>query len=153
MFTAGQVAYNLALAARLRVEGFDVYCPNENMEINDKSREDITGEKIYLADIAELENCNMFLCQVTEDSGTMWESGYMDCLSRRVDSARYLGCVGLAEDIRLATPPNPARAGFDNQAMYLNQFVVGGLKLSLGIYLSVDAVIDRLLALKGECRA
>jgi len=144
MFTAAQVAYNLLLAARLRSEDFDVYCPNENATINDKTRTDITGEKIYLADIAALMSANVFLCQVSEDSGTMWESGFMDCLSRHVDPGRYKGCIGLAEDIRLHTPPDPGLAGVDNQTMYLNQFVVGGLKLSLGIFTDLDKLLIRL---------
>jgi Nucleoside 2-deoxyribosyltransferase len=153
MFTAAQVAYNLQLANRLRSDRFDVYCPNENATINDKTRTDITGERIYSTDIAELLSSNVFLCQVSEDSGTMWESGFMDCLARHVDSKRYLGCIGLAEDIRLSTPPDPARPGVDNQTMYVNQFVVGALKLSLGIYTDVDNLAARLRRLREETHA
>jgi hypothetical protein len=153
MFTAAQVAYNLGLAKRLRHHDFVVYCPNENTDINDKTRTDLTGERIYLADMAELETSNVFLCQVSEDSGTMWESGYMDCLSRQVDPKRYWGSIGLAEDIRLHTKPNPEQPGVDNQALYLNQFVVGGLKLSLGIYLDVPSLIERLASLRREKHA
>jgi len=150
MFTAAQIAYNLHLATRLRCEHFEVYCPNENLTINDKTRSDITGERIYLTDIAELLSANIFFCQVSEDSGTMWESGFMDCLSRHVDSRRYLGCIGLADDIRLRTPPDPVRAGVDNQTMYINQFVVGGLKLSLGIFTDLDRLIERLRQVRDE---
>jgi hypothetical protein len=147
MFTRAQVLYNLQLAQRLREHGFVVYCPNENMDINDKTKADLTGERIYLADIAELETSNVFLCQVSEDSGTMWEAGYMDCLSRHADPKRFWGSIGLAEDIRLETKPNPFQSGVDNQALYLNQFIVGGLKLSLGIYLDVDGLIQKLKSL------
>jgi Nucleoside 2-deoxyribosyltransferase len=147
MFSAAEVQYNLQLSAKLREIGFDVYCPNENMAINDKKRTDLTGEKIYAADVAEVEASNVFLCQVAEDSGTMWEAGYMDCLSKRVDPDRYLGCIGLATDIRLQTSPNPQQPGVDNQAFYLNQFVVGGLKLSLGVYLTEKALFERLRVL------
>lgn len=150
MFTAAQVAYNLALAKRLRDQAFVVYCPNENLNINDKTRADITGERIYLADLEELENSNVFLCQVSEDSGTMWESGYMDCLARHVDPKRYWGTIGLAEDIRLQTRPTPLQSGVDNQAMYLNQFIVGGLKLSLGIYCDVASLIARLKTIQNQ---
>jgi hypothetical protein len=148
MFSAADVQYNVGLAAQLRDLGLNVYCPNENVLINDKTRSDLTGEAIYRADVAELESSNVFLCQVAEDSGTMWEAGYMDCLSRHVDPKRYLGCIGLATDIRLRTPPNPRQAGVDNQAFYLNQFVVGGLKLSLGVYLTEDDLFTHLLLLK-----
>ena len=144
MFSAADVQYNLHLADRVRAQLFDVYCPNENLSINDKARTDLTGEKIYETDIAELESSNIFLCNIAEDSGTMWEAGYMDCLSRHVDPNKYLGTIGLATDIRLRTLPNPKQAGIDNQAFYLNQFIVGGLKLSLGIFQTEEDLIERL---------
>lgn len=144
MFDLPNVRYNLALAAKIRALGYDVYCPNENASINDKSRTDITGERIYQADIDELMTANIFLCQLSEDSGTAWEAGYMDCLARHVDPGRYLGVIGLATDIRLSTLPDPAKAGVDNQSWALNAFVVGGIKTSLGLYISEEALLDRL---------
>ncbi len=153
MFSAADIEYNLKLAKKIRKEGFEVYCPNENMSINDKNRTDITAERIYLADMLEIERSNVFLCQVFEDAGTMWESGYMDCLSRKVDPDKYYGCIGLATDIRLQTPPNPKQPGVDNQTFYLNQFAVGGLKLSLGIYSNETDLIERLCRLRDEHHA
>lgn len=150
MFTAADVAYNLRLAHTLRTYGFDVYCPNESEPINDKTRTDITAQAVYLADIAALEAANVLLCLVSEDSGTNWEAGYMDCLARHVDPSRYFGVVGLATDIRLRTPPDPAKAGPDNQAGYVNPLVAGGLQRSLGIFLDEDALITRLVALRQE---
>lgn len=144
MFTYADVVNNLRLAKKLRDNGFDVYCPNENDSINDKTRTDITSEKIYSADIQKLEESNVFLCQIAEDSGTMWEAGYMDCLSKKVDSTFYWGCIGLTTDIRLSTLPDPQKSGVDNQSMYLNQFIIGGLKLSLGVYMNEDQLIQAL---------
>jgi hypothetical protein len=144
MFDLANVRFNLALAGRIRALGYEVYCPNENAAINDKSRTDITGERIYQADIDALTGCNIFLCQISEDSGTAWEAGYMDCLSRHVDPARYRGVIGLATDIRLSTPPDPAKPGIDNQSWAINAFVVGGIKSSLGVYLSEEALLGRL---------
>jgi nucleoside 2-deoxyribosyltransferase-like protein len=150
MFTAAEVAYNLRLARRLRELGFDVYCPNESEPVNDKSRPNITARMIYEWDIAELEAANVLLCQVSEDSGTNWEAGYFDCLSRHVDPSRYYGIVGIASDIRLRTIPNPELSGVDNQAGHVNALVVGGLQRSLGIYLDEDSAIDRLLQIRAE---
>lgn len=144
MFTYAEVYNNLRLAKKLRLVGFEVYCPNENDSINDKTRTDITAEKIYKADIEILEESNVFLCQVAEDSGTMWEAGYMDCLSRYVNSNKYMGAIGLATDIRLKTLPDPEKSGIDNQSMYINQFIVGGLKLSLGVCTDEDELINKL---------
>ncbi len=148
MFTYSDIANNLRLAQKLREAGFEVYCPNENDEINDKTRDDITAEKIYSSDLAELMNMNVFLCQVSEDSGTMWEAGFFDCLSRLMDKQKYYGVIGLATDIRLQTKPNPEKNGVDNQSMYLNQFVIGGLKESLGVFLDEDEMIQQLRAVE-----
>jgi hypothetical protein len=144
MFTAAETRYNLWLAGVLRAEGYEVYCPNESEPINDKTRDDITSKKIYDLDIAALEASNVYLCQVSEDSGTNWEAGYFDCLSRHVDPGRYWGVLGLATDIRLAAVPNPAQAGLENQAFHVNQFVAGGLLSSLGVAYDEEAMLARL---------
>lgn len=150
MFTYADISNNLRLAQKLRDNGFDVYCPNENDSINDKTRTDITSERIYLADLERLEESNVFLCQIAEDSGTMWESGYMDCLSKRVNPDYYYGSIGLTTDIRLQTPPDPQKSGIDNQSMYLNQFIIGGLKLSLGVFENENELISRLRSIESE---
>lgn len=144
MFVAAEVRYNLWLAALLREHGYEVYCPNESEPINDKSRTDITPRKVYEADREALESANVYLCQVSEDSGTNWEAGYFDCLSRYVDPARYYGVIGLATDIRLHARPNPDQDGVDNMAWSINAFVVGGLQESLGIVRTEDDLLARL---------
>ncbi|MGC4190617.1 MAG: nucleoside 2-deoxyribosyltransferase [Thermomicrobiales bacterium] len=150
MFVSAEVRYNLWLAGALRAAGFEVYCPNESEPINDKTRTDITARKIYEADREALEWANVYLCQVSEDSGTNWEAGYFDCLSRYVDPARHWGVIGLATDIRLQSPPDPDRAGVENLAWAINAFVVGGLQASLGIARSEDELLARLRAIRAE---
>jgi nucleoside 2-deoxyribosyltransferase len=145
MFTAADSSYNLRLAAKVRDLGFDVYCPNECEPINDKARTDITARLIYDWDIAELEASNVVLCQMSEDSGTNWEAGYFDCLSKRVDPSRYYGIVGLATDIRFKTMPDHEKAGVDNQAGNANALVIGGFQQSLGVYLEEEAALERLV--------
>jgi hypothetical protein len=144
MFTAAEAAHNLRLARRLREHGFDVFCPNESEPNSDKTRSEVTPRLIYDVDIAAVESCNVLICQVSEDSGTNWESGYMDCLSRHVDSSRYYGVIGLATDFRLRRPPHPERHGIDNQAFHVNALVAGGLQGSLGVYLDEESLIARL---------
>ena len=148
MFTEADKQYNLRLAERLRSHGFEVYCPNESEPINDKTRTDVTGKMIYDFDILELEASNVVLFQVSEDSGSNWEAGYMDALSKYVDPQRWYGVMGMATDIRLQSIPNPSKSGVDNQAGYLNQLVVGGLQKSLGIYRTADAAIARLIEIR-----
>jgi Nucleoside 2-deoxyribosyltransferase len=150
MFTAAEVTHNLRLAAKLRQHGFDVFCPNESEPSSDKTRSDITPRLIYDVDIAAVESCNVLVCQVSEDSGTNWESGYMDCLARHVDPSRYYGVIGLATDIRLRTLPHPERTGVDNQALHINALVVGGLQRSLGVYLDEDTMTQRLEEIRQE---
>jgi nucleoside 2-deoxyribosyltransferase len=150
MFVAAEVRYNLWLAGVLREHGHEVYCPNESEPINDKTRTDITARKIYDADIEALEWSNVYICQVSEDSGTNWEAGYMDCLSRHVDPARYWGVIGLATDIRLQQRPDPARSGVDNQAFYVNPFIVGGMQRSLGVVYDEETLIARLAEIDAQ---
>jgi hypothetical protein len=150
MFVAAEVRYNLWLAKTLREHGFEVYCPNESEPINDKTRTDVTGKKIYDFDIAEVEASNVVLLQVGEDSGSNWEAGYMDALAKHAGNPRWYGVLGMATDIRLQSMPNPAQAGVDNQAGYLNQLVVGGLQQSLGIYRTADEAIARLIEIQRE---
>lgn len=150
MFVAAEVRYNLWLAQELRARGHEVYCPNESEPINDKTRTDITARKIYDADIEAIESSNVYICQVSEDSGTNWEAGYMDCLSRHVDPERYLGVIGLATDIRLRQRPVPERSGIENQAFYINSFIVGGMQASLGVVYDEDALFARLAEIAAE---
>lgn len=150
MFVAAEVRYNLWLAGKLRDAGFEVYCPNESEPINDKTRTDITAAKIYAADIEALEHAHVYICQVSEDSGTNWEAGYMDALNKRVDASRYLGVIGLATDIRLEQLPVPERTGVDNQAFYVNPFIVGGMQSSLGVVYTEDDLIAKLQRIAGR---
>ncbi|MEJ7838458.1 MAG: nucleoside 2-deoxyribosyltransferase [Thermomicrobiales bacterium] len=144
MFVSAEVRYNLWLASELRSRDFTVYCPNESEPINDKSRTDVTVRKIYDVDMEALKASNVYICQVSEDSGTNWEAGYFDCLSKEVDSSRYLGALGLATDIRLAATPNAAQTGVENLAYAINAFIVGGLQSSLGVVTSEEELFARL---------
>lgn len=150
MFVAAEVRYNLWLAGELRKYGYEVYCPNESEPINDKTRTDITSKKIYDADIEALEDSNVYIFQVSEDSGTNWEAGYMDCLSNKVDPSRYFGVLGLATDIRLQQKPDPARTGVENQAFYVNPFIVGGMQSSLGVVYDEEELYRRLGEIRQE---
>jgi hypothetical protein len=150
MFTQADGEYNLRLATKLRNQGYSVYCPNESEPINDKTHTNVTAKMIYDFDIAALEEANLLVCQVSEDSGTNWEAGYMDCLSRRVDPSRYYGIVGLATDMRLRSLPDPNRTGVDNQALHINALVIGGLQSSLGVYLDQESLFERLAEIRSE---
>lgn len=150
MFTQAEAEYNLRLATKLRDRGYSVYCPNESEPINDKTQINVTAKMIYEFDIAALEDANLLVCQVSEDSGTNWEAGYMDCLSRRVDPGRHYGIVGLATDMRLRTLPDPDKTGLDNQAFHVNALVAGGLQSSLGVYLDEDSLFARLAEIRAE---
>jgi hypothetical protein len=105
---------------------------------------------VYEFDLAALEASNVYLCQVSEDSGTNWEAGYFDCLSRHVDPERYWGVLGLATDLRLAATPRPDQTGVENQAFHVNQFVAGGLLSSLGVAYDEETLFARLRQIAAE---
>ncbi len=150
IFTLADQEYNLRLAEKVRALGFEVYCPNESEPINNKERPEITARMIYEWDIGELENCNVVLCQLSEDSGTNWEAGYFDCLCKYVDPDRYWGIVGHASDMRFKSPPHPDSHGVENQAGNANALVIGGFQQSLGVYLYEREVLDRLVEVAAE---
>ena len=150
IFTLADQEYNLRLAEKVRALGFEVYCPNESEPINNKERPEITARMIYEWDIGELENCNVVLCQLSEDSGTNWEAGYFDCLCKYVDPERYWGIIGHASDMRFKSPPNPDIHGVENQAGNANALVIGGFQQSLGVYLYEREVLDRLVEVAAE---
>jgi hypothetical protein len=150
MFTAADKAWNLGLAQRLRGHDFWVFCPNESEPNEDTTREHVSARLIYDVDIAALESCNVVLLQVSEDSGANWEAGYFDCLSKRVDPARHYGIVGLATDFRLHAVPDPGRRGVENQAPHVNALVAGGLQASLGVFLTEEEAIGRMLEVRRE---
>jgi hypothetical protein len=150
MFTAADAQFNRRLAQRLRTNGFDVYCPNESEPNNDETRAEVTARLIYELDVENVESCNVVLLQVSEDSGSNWEAGYMDCLARRVDPDRYYGVLGMATDFRLRALPHPDRRGADNPVAHVNQLVAGGLQLSLGIVHDEEGAIARLIEVERE---
>ncbi len=150
MFTRAEADYNLALTSRLRNAGYSVYCPNESEPINDKSLPAVSPETIYAFDIAALEEANLLICQVSEDSGTNWEAGYFDCLSRHVDPGRYYGVLGLATDMRLQTRPDSGKTGVENQAFHVNALVAGGLLSSLGVCYDETELFARLANIRVE---
>jgi nucleoside 2-deoxyribosyltransferase len=150
MFTRAEALYNLALTSRLRDAGYSVYCPNESEPINDKSQPAVSPQTIYRFDIEALEESNLLICQVSEDSGTNWEAGYFDCLSRHVDPARYYGVLGLATDMRLQTIPDATKVAIENQAFHVNALVAGGLLSSLGVCYDEDELFARLADVRAE---
>lgn len=74
MFCESDIRYNMDLKRIFNKHNFSVYSPNDNNSINDKTRIDITSEKIYTEDMNELLSCNVFLCRIALDCGTMWEA-------------------------------------------------------------------------------
>ena len=105
---------------------------------------------IYNVDIDELRASNVALFQVCEDSGSNWEAGYMDCLSRFVDPGRYYGVLGMATDIRLNSPPNP-EPGRRRQSGRLRQSARSRrLQLSLGVVRTEEEAIVLLIQIREE---
>jgi hypothetical protein len=58
--------------------------------------------------------------------------------------------LGLATDIRLQSPPDPAQAGVENMAVALNALVVGGLQASLGIHTDEPSAFARLVEIRAD---
>lgn len=126
--------------------GLNYYLP-QRADFNDKTTEDfvITNGMIAEGDIAELRTCNFLFAHITDDmdAGLCGEISRFETFSE-YEPDKYLGVVGWADDIRLATKPNSEQKGADNQVLYLNSFTMGEIDNSLGTYYTIGDAIMRM---------
>lgn len=90
--TKGEFEDSIRVANLLREEGFDVYAAAENNSINDKTN-DPTPLDIYDADVTEIDNCDIFVVNLSggHQDGTISEVGVVaginenECKHREFD--------------------------------------------------------------------
>lgn len=125
------------LAEKIRKEtGIDLYVPQENSDINDKTKEGITEEAIFLADYERLKEADILIAcidGVEIDSGVACEIGlYTGLIINEKQSQRKI--IGLYSDMR--------RYGDGYNRMYKNLFVKGAI-LKHGVLCSSEDEIIR----------
>lgn len=144
LFGLGDRLLNSLVASELRkeIEGIDLYVPQENNVINDKSAyaDAIT---IAQADMDKLEESDFLIAiidGVEIDSGVAAEMGAFYMMDKPI--------FALYSDVRLEGRDNEKKIealikdGTENQFMYRNLFVVGLVKLTEGgVYHTVEELM------------
>lgn len=133
------------LAERIRNEvGIDLYVPQENGEINDKTDDTgITAEAIAEGDNQYLREANILIASldgVEIDSGVSAEIGYfsglIDSEKRLVVCPRNRVIIGLYTDMR--------RDGSGDNRYYINLYTKGLVAIHGHIVHSTDELIETL---------
>ena len=145
LFGMGDRLLNTLIAKELRkeIKGVELYVPQENDAINDKSAyaDSIT---IAGADMDKLEESDILIAVIDGveiDSGVAAEIGAFYMTGKPI--------FALYTDVRQQGRDNDKKIkaliddGVENQFMYRNLFVVGLIKKSKGnIYFTVDELIE-----------
>lgn len=139
LFSQADILYNDYLYTRLTKElGHEVYAPQKNMAINDKSKS-ADSIAIFQGDTEKLEWADAIVAVldgVVIDPGVAAEIGYMAAKGKRI--------YGLLTDSRENSKTvNAGKIGLlnevaESQFPYLNLYVVGAVKSFGNIYSSVD---------------
>lgn len=151
LFSDADLAYNEKIVKTIRNEipGIEVYLPQENMSINDKSKS-ASASDIYLGDAQNLDESDILVAVldgVTIDPGVAAEIGYMRAKNKTI--------LALYTDTRESSKTiNPAKVEQledigENQFPYLNLFVTGAVKSKGKIFNNVE---DLILELKEKYR-
>lgn len=143
LFSESDYIYNELLGDQLIALGYDVYIPQRNKEINDKTK-CADSIAIYRGDEERLSNSNILVAILdgaTVDPGVAAEIGYC--------AAKNIPIIGLYTDSRDASKTfikekvdlmksRPAESQFS----YANLFVVGAIKKNGRIFTSRNDLLE-----------
>jgi len=151
LFSEADVLYNELLAKQLReaLPGIELYVPQENGDINDKTAY-ANSLMIAQADTEKLVNSD-FLVAVLDhmDEGVMAEIGLFSTTGKPI--------FGLFTDSRQQGRENQKKIDaliddpVENQFPYVNLFVVGCIKKNGKIFSTRDELIDYIVPYTKDC--
>ena len=159
MFCEADRMYNALLAQKIRErvgEHIDLYVPQENLSINDKTK-CANSHDIFWGDYNRLQRCDIFIARIDGDippSGTSAEIGIMSQRRQSWDKDTIPPMIlGLCTDSR-----NPKRTyleaknelmkneDYESQYCYFNLFTLGCIKVNGELATSIDELVDKLEA-------
>ena len=166
MFCEADRMYNAYLAERIRErvgDKIDLYVPQENLSINDKTK-CADSHAIFWGDYNRLQNCDIFIARIDGDippSGTSAEIGIMSQRRQYWEQNKNTEfppvVLGLCTDSR-----NPKRtyldaknelmrtADYESQYCYFNLFTVGCIKVNGQLTTSVEELVNAMEELVNE---
>lgn len=162
MFCEADRMYNALLAEKIRErvgEHIDLYVPQENLSINDKTK-CANSHDIFWGDYNRLQNTDIFIARIDGDippSGTSAEIGIMSQRRQDWEGGAKEGhppmILGLCTDSR-----NPKRTyleaknelmkneDYESQYCYFNLFTLGCIKVNGVLTTSINELVDTLEA-------
>lgn len=152
LFSEADRMYNEVIYDQLTKQGYEVYAPQKNMAINDKTKS-ADSIAIYEGDRNRLEWCDVLLVVLDGlviGPGAAAEIGYMAAKNKKV--------LGLWTDTRESSKTViPAKVDLlsvfaENQFAYINLFVVGAIKQNGYLVGSREEMMEKFLLLKEELK-
>lgn len=152
LFSEADQLYNKLLAKeiRLALPGIDLYVPQENAALNDKSGY-ADSVSIFNGDNEYLDKADILIAVldgVEIDSGVAAEVARFITLKEFNPTSKYT--IGLYTDVRQQGRDNQKKInaliqdGTENQFMYRNLYVIGGIKNHGKIVSSIDELCNEL---------
>ena len=157
MFSEKDLTFNASLAKKIRekCKGIDLYLPQENTSINDKS---LCADSIMIfdADTKRLEDADVLFCPLDEDLGLACEIGYFASLAK-LNPSKII--IAIYSDSRDGSLPHSLEKEkllqeriAESQFSYLNLYLVGAVKKYGKIYRNSDEAIEALKNLYLNCK-
>lgn len=146
LFSEAEQTFNASVVKKIRENlGFEVYLPQENLSINDKSQF-ANSEQIYLADKNELDKSDILVAVLdglTIDNGVCCEIGYFAAQNKPI-VALYTDCRQMSDFETEIKKAKALELIAENQYFYVNLFVIGAVKANGKVVKSVDQLLDTL---------
>lgn len=153
LFSMSEQSFNEQVVEYIRenIPGVEVYLPQENDSINDKSGY-ADSEMIANGDNKYLEEADILVAVLdgqTVDVGVAAEVGYFYSMNKPI--------IGLYTDSRQGTYGNQQKIDAldeiaESQFSYINLYLVGLIKMRGDIFASVGELVFRLMSLDAEAK-
>lgn len=153
LFSMSEQSFNEQVVEYIRenIPGVEVYLPQENDSINDKSGY-ADSEMIANGDNKYLEEADILVAVLdgqTVDVGVAAEVGYFYSMNKPI--------IGLYTDSRQGTYGNQQKIDAldeiaESQFSYINLYLVGLIKMRGDIFASVEELVFRLMHLDAEAK-
>ena len=144
LFSESEFLYNEILADQFIAMGYEVYAPQRNTAINDKTKS-ADSIAIFNGDTEQLESSDILVAVldgIAVDAGVAAEIGYMAAKGKKI--------YGLLTDGRESSKTvNQAKIEMlngvaENQFSYVNLYVVGAIKMYGEIFTSRQDLMEHL---------
>ena len=143
LFSESDRMYNSYVVSQIRerIDNLDIYLPQENTDINDKSKH-ADGQMIAYADYKRLDNANILLVNLYG-----LETGQGRCLEMGYAYAKGIPIIGLWTDNRqqgadVKEKIEALKEIGENQFAYINLMVTGTIKANGKLVNNVDDFVD-----------